>query len=223
MDFNDRVMLKTWLRQLAGYLWHTRMFFLAIVPMALICIGLTYARWTEPRIAQAGVILQVLGVFSVAYGVRETRRQFCQPSLPARMLAFISNVPKYPKRVTGADASIQHADISSAFGRLGSSGIAAHVPDVEARVSLLERQIQELAAATARGTAEVQGQLLKQQRQLDAESKRRAEAVTHLHRTLELTATGGLDLSLCGIVWLLFGSVFGTIPADVACFISRYL
>lgn len=211
----------TWLKQVAKWLARLRIVGVAFVPVFATFAYLWLFCWTEPHIRWAGLGLQLAGVLSVAYGVASTRKMFGHPSMLDRAMAFVHDRPCFPKPV---ESSIAIA--LSGLGAASSTGSAtfgvAPEQTIEARLSALEQQVKGIVTKAANDTAEIRGKLREQRGMIEAESVSRSEGDANLHRQLEMTATGGLDLSLCGVLWLLVGSTFGTIPAELACFVFRH-
>ena len=50
---------------------------------------------------------------------------------------------------------------------------------------------------------------------VESEAQKRAAADAEIDDKIKSFATGGLHISIMGLVWLAFGVTFGTIPAEV--------
>jgi hypothetical protein len=187
---------------------------LAVTPIAISGAYLWSERPTEPHIRWIGLVFQLAGVLSVAFGIASTRGQFGQPSMLDRTLVFLHDWPRYPRPISGTTAIMQtHATIA-ATGNVTAGVLPGQA--IEARLLALEQRVNEITTKVANDVAEIRGEMRKQNAQLEAESENRSEGDALLHRQLEITATGGLDLSLCGVLWLLVGSVFSTIPLELS-------
>ena len=204
----------SWLKQLAVWLSRARMLGLAIIPIVISGAYLWCEHLTEPHVRWTGLALQLTGVLSVAFGVASTRRMFGQPSLFARVRAYISDVPRFPRPATNVAIAVSGLNAMTSAGNV-TIGVAPE-QTIEARLLELEHRVSEIATKAAKDTAEIRGDLRKQNALLVAESANRSDGDILLHRQVEMTATGGLDLSLCGLLWLLVGSVFGTIPLELS-------
>jgi hypothetical protein len=205
----------TWFKQVASWLAHLQTVVIAIVPVAATIIYLWLFCWTEPHIRWMGLALQLAGVLSVAYGVAKTRKAFGHPSMVDRAMAFLRDRPRYPKPVEGNVALVL-----GGIGLMSSTGSAtigvAPEQTIEARLSVLEQQVKDIVTKAANDTAEIRGKLQEQRGMIKAESASRSEGDAKLHRQLEMTATGGLDLALCGALWLLVGTTLATVSAELA-------
>ena len=109
---------------------------LAVIPTA-VPLALPLAQTLEEQAVVVGVILQLLGLVTVALGLRESRKLFEQPSLWARF-ASIFRKPK-------------HHTLRAGAGGLTMPGLQASMkvapsrePTVEERVSALEDGLNEL-------------------------------------------------------------------------------
>ena len=204
----------TWLKQVAKWLARLRIVAVAFAPVFATFIYLLLFSWTEPHIRWAGLGLQLAGVLSVACGVASTRKQFGHPSTIDRAMTFIREWPRYPKPSTGIAASLQAVGAMSATGTV-PVGMAPE-QTVEARLAALEQQLKDIVTKAANDAAEIRRQLRDHRGLIEAESASRSEGDANLHLQLEMTATGGLDLSLCGVLWLLVGTTFGTISPELA-------
>jgi hypothetical protein len=187
---------------------------LAIVPIVMSGAYLWRAHSTEPHIRWTGLALQLAGILSVAFGVASTRRMFGHPPIIARVRAYLSDVPRFPRPAKNVTIGLSGVSTVATIGNV-TIGIAPE-QTVEARLLALEQRVSEIVTKSANDTAELRGDLRKQNALLEAESEHRSEGDALLHRQLEMTATGGLDLSLCGVLWLLVGSVFSTIPLELS-------
>lgn len=204
----------SWLRQVSNWLSRAHMLGIALVPLAASLAYLWHERWTEPHVRWNGLGLQLAGVLSVAFGVASTRKQFGHPSMSDRTLAFLRDRPRYACPISGMAASLQANATMTATGFV-TVGVAPE-QTIDARLFALEQRLNELGTKVANDTAEIRGELRGQTALLYAESTSRSEADAPLHRQLEMTATGGLDLSLCGVAWLIVGSVCSTIPIEIS-------
>ena len=65
--------LYRWLRALLSWLSEARHFWLAVVVVVVAMLLVARKGVTEPEIRIAGLVLQILGIGTVAWGIRETR------------------------------------------------------------------------------------------------------------------------------------------------------
>src|SRR3546814_8710666 len=79
--------LIVWLRALWFWLTEPRHFWLATFVVALALVFALRRGTTEPEIRISGLLLQILGIGTVAWGIRETRALFGRPTLVAESRA----------------------------------------------------------------------------------------------------------------------------------------
>jgi uncharacterized protein YceH (UPF0502 family) len=92
---------------------------------------------------------------------------------------------------------------------------------VEARLKVLEHNV---AALEARFAADIEdlGKRLDALRQAhEQKTQEQSARVTRMEQRLLASQTGGLDLSLGGLVWLVFGIVAASIPHEIARLFGR--
>lgn len=208
-----------WSSRQSIFLWMT-------APLALTFVLLFWMHWTERSIRIGGETLQIFGLLGVAKGVADTRAQFGHKSLYRRFgkvmhdavsaatkrvqKLFGRNLP--PPAVSGVGFSVQAKNVSS-----GSATVGVAPPrDVNSRLDALELCVTELNTKVANHRGELDEQLRKQAQGLVAEQDARAADDREILRKLEATATGGLDLSICGVIWLAVASIYCTFPQGVA-------
>ena len=214
-DIGKIRLIRIWLMQVAKWLWRARGIGVAFGPV-IACVGaLVYLHWAEPSIRVAGLALQLFGLASVAKGVSDMRRQFGHPTIVARVGAFFNDWPRIPSPITGnVDITLRGVAAVSSAGSVTWS--VATEPTTDARLLALEQRVNEIATKAANDNAELRSQIRKHVEQLDVETARRSEGDARLHQQLEMSATGGLDLSLYGVVWLFFGIIFSTVSPEIA-------
>jgi hypothetical protein len=208
-------LIRIYLMRVAKWLWRIRGIGIAFGPV-IACVGaLIYLHWAEPSIRVAGLVLQLFGLASVAKGVSDMRRQFGHPTIVARIGAFFGDWPRIPRPITGnINITLEGFAAASSTASATLSTSTYQTPD--ARLLALEQRVNEMVAQAANDNAEIRSQIRKHVEQLDVETARRSEGDARLHQQLEVSATGGLDLSLYGVVWLFFGIIFSTISPEIA-------
>jgi hypothetical protein len=158
-----------------------------------------------------GALLQCAGVMFVIFGVLMTRAQFGLPSLHGAIIAWFCGVPPiFPKdHFLHMDGVLAGA---TAFGvgsvRTGLKPDASTDEKIDFLLKEIERHDCALEAASA--LAKKRHDSLKAQ--IDAETAKRDTDIRDLRQLLKSHATGGLDLSFCGAVFLFVGVALGTLP-----------
>jgi hypothetical protein len=174
------------------------------VAAAAILIAIWGPFEAEPRVRWVGMGLQLAGIGTVAWGVRQTRLLFNRPSIAQQAKAWLARRPKRRDvhLVTGTGGLRMGGSAALGFAR------AVPGPDtpIEQRVRLLEADVTRLyeqqADAVRRLNAEADARAL----QIADEGRARETEDAALRSRLDASATGGLTISLVGLVWLMLGT-----------------
>ena len=162
-----------------------------------------------------GLVLQLLGLCTVLIGISQTRSRFGLPSMRASALAWVKRFPRVRlKPVEGKLVAIlANVEVTSHVNARLS--LSADSP-LEHRVSAVESNL----AALEHAVDGLRDQLDQTDRQrgeaLALETQTRQEAVRRLSDELALAETGGLSLSLVGLVWLSAGLIITTLSPEIA-------
>lgn len=205
--------LATYPRRLAAWL---RTGFLGVGTVGLNVAALVYAfsgqgPEHETWVRAVGAALQCVGVLFVMIGVLMTRAQFGLPSLHGAVLGWFRGFPVlFPKT--------QHISMDSVLGmpmavgeisvRQGLKPNATLDEKIAHLLQEVERQSNELSAFKKSTRQQYDG--LKAL--INAEEAKRTAEVRDVRKLLTAHATGGIDLSFCGAIFLLVGVVLGTLP-----------
>lgn len=192
--------------------------------LAWLAIGVLVGAWglsgaftekQDDQIRWAGGILQVAGLCVVALGIEQTRTQFGRPSIRQLIRGRIETLLGIKRRATVVFEipSIEVA-IEANPPRLVVGARPSHT--LEQRVAILEGAVdqvrQELDSETERQT-----QALKDIRlAIQQEQRARLQVAEALQRELETAVAGGIRVEIVGLIWLLFGIVFATIPGEIS-------
>lgn len=163
----------------------------------------------EPRLRLTGLILQLLGIGTVAKGLHDTRKRFERRGLWESWRASRKRFPPFK-----ADYSY----VGSGSVRLAGVGALTGFGTVSAttdRIGALERQVEQ-HDALIRG---LQGRIEQESRErktaLDSERSERLVQDEVTRKKLEDEAAGGLHLEVMGVVWLFAGTVLATAPTEI--------
>lgn len=168
------------------------------------------------RCSAAG--LQAMGVLILAFGIYSTRKQFGRPSLWTRLAKHWLDRPLIWRKPRAIHASVAV--------ELGSATLTGHGATVrvlnglEDRVAALEEDYKSLKGTVREGLRRAAEGLESAKQELSsatAGARAEAESVKGL---LGRFATGGLDLSLFSVFYLMFGILYGTFPSELACWLE---
>lgn len=207
--------LLRWLRNFAVWFAKPRLAWLMLVVLLLAMVIIVRLRTDEQTIRITGMVLEIFGLGTVAWGVSQTRRRFGRPSIVALTRQWLGQIPRWPRNHV-----ISLAGVASA-GAVGSArghavyGVGPN-PTIEERVDALEKNLKGLDERFNQARNEIEAKVRKQSESIDEERRTRASADENLRKTIEDTETGGLHLSAVGLVWLLVGLILSTIPEELA-------
>jgi len=209
------------LRNLFGYVSRNfQWFFEARIPLltvAMVAAALILLRTmgiSECTIRVAGFFLQFSGICSVAWGVRETRVFFDRPSIFGHFRNWLSRRPKWKGvRHEFSCTSAGHAT-ATCTGEVWRPRLPGDT--LEQRVEKVEKNVQELADRIEERKQEIAKGLRDHALKISAEEQARREQDDILRTTLIRSATGGLHISLMGLVWLTIGTFFSSFPTEIS-------
>jgi hypothetical protein len=94
---------------------------------------------SEPVIRLTGLVLQLIGIFTVLWGISETRAQFGRPSIASVMRQWLSAIPLGRKKIVSATASVNLGPVTAR-----ARGYGTHNPvdqTVGSRLDAIEKNI----------------------------------------------------------------------------------
>lgn len=212
-----------WVKQCGG--WLKRFFIwigdarpalaalLALPIVIVLCYGV-FSDW-EARIRFSGLLLEILGLATVIWGLRDTRKLFNRPSLANLAVEWVGRFPAFYQkhRMVTATADIQLEGVSL-------SGIAKVSPAANAsldeRISLIERKISELNSALTEIQRRIEQEAREQGQALEVERNDRKAQFELLQHLLQGATVEGLHLEAVGVFWLFFGIVLGTASNEIS-------
>lgn len=204
--------LVPWTRALGRWLWEARLAWLAVATLlgAALAVG---GNPTEARILLTGLVLQILGIGTVAWGIRTTRRLFGRPGMVALVRTWLANFPRYGGRTIAVGATMTAT--SSVRGRAFVTTTAAD-ESVEARLDALEKNMGHVNDRINGIQAEIDQKADEHRRAFEEERQARSKEAGELRERLEATETGGLHVSAVGAVWLTVGVALSTAAPELA-------
>jgi len=166
----------------------------------------------DDRVRYAGLILQLLGIVTVAFGLHTRRRLFNRPGFMDELHALKAQFP-WPRRtqpIAVGAAAIVEASLTFKITarRAGDS--------VEDRLAALEEDLKTLRGEQAETSKELQQERTKRSEALSLERQSREAALREIETRLDTLGAGGLHLERTGLVWLFLGVLLGTIPSEIA-------
>jgi hypothetical protein len=208
--------LRSWFRTLLDVivveprvLW-----FALVVPVIVIGVATAVgpASGLSRRLTSGASVLQILGIFQVAYGLHGLRVELGQPTLrtlfkrwaaKVRSLFGVRGFPALHASATGS---------ATASATLSARGVGVDPTSMESRVAALEKRVAWLEGDLSDQIGEVNRRVDDLSSDLQSERVSRSAETTHLRQLLTRLFVGGLDLEAAGLAWILFGQVLATWP-----------
>ncbi|RZB35765.1 MAG: hypothetical protein SRB2_02815 [Desulfobacteraceae bacterium Eth-SRB2] len=177
-------------------------------------IGLRYGA-SESKIRYYGLVLQLLGILTVAWGIRTTRKEFGHPSIFKRWQQRLSRFPLFGKREVKGTVDVAAA-CATASGRWYSSVKPESEANIEARVQALEENLPLIHDRISQTQNEMDRGFREVLEALKQEKRVREKEEQDIRAKLEATETGDLHISAIGVFWLFVGIIMSTVSADLA-------
>jgi len=207
--------LYNWLQAILHWLFDAQIFWLALSVATAALLFAVRKGATEPEIRLTGLVLQTLGIATVAWGIRETRVLFGRPDIFSLAKKWFRRVPVYGGRVISDSINITLPSLE-VHGRDHVSSSASPNASVEERISVLEKNIQYLNQRIDNTQKEMDQSFGAQSNALKMERQERSTEDQLISAKLEASETGGLHISAMGAVWLFIGITLSTASVELS-------
>lgn len=174
---------------------------------------------SEPEIRLTGLALQVLGIATVAWGIRETRALFGRSDIFTLARNWFRRAPVYGGRVVSGSINVTLPGLKAHASGYASSTATLDAA-IEVRVGVLEKNIKHLNNGIDETRAEIDQNSLAQSAALEQEKQERSQQDQELSAKLEATETGGLHISAMGALWLFVGVTLSTASVEIAAWLK---
>lgn len=186
-----------------------RLIWATLIVLAAACFLAFWPPPSDQRIRFASLLLQIGGLATVAWGIHKVRTQFGEDP-------FLELVAKWWERrharvVSGA------AVLEAGSAMMAATGQAVRLAPttLEQRVAYLEQDLAELTKRVDMVASDLRKEEQASKAAIAAESRERKKETGELNNQMKLFATGGIYVSMMGLVWLLFGITLATIPQEI--------
>lgn len=169
----------------------------------------------EVTIRWTGLVLQLLGVGTVALGIAETRALFGKPTLLRWFESWVKRWPLIKRPPTSASAHMTLDDMTMR-ARARATFVAPPGADFETRIDALERNIEGVNTRIDQTQAEIDAEVNKLQSALKQEVTAREAEDALTRQKLEASETGGIHISAMGTLWLFLGVILSTASPEIA-------
>ena len=207
--------MSPWVKRLASWLREARLFWIGLLVLAA---GISFAIFLdlpEPYIRFTGLVLQLMGLYTVLHGISHTRRLFGLPSVTDAALSWLRRFPR-PGQTGGQAHMVGLAAEVNAAGRIRARLSVAPGAELEARVRVLESNFRSLDQEVESLHDQMEQATSSSKQAMDAERQARQREVGLVSEKLALAETGGLTVSLVGLIWLMGGLIITSASYELA-------
>jgi hypothetical protein len=206
--------LRSWSTALLSWLAEAHLLWLALGVVALALVASLHRGTTDLQIRSDGLVLQLLGIGTVAHGIHETRKFFGRPGILSLLRDWLSRFPRWRRQVI----------VGTGTGSLGLASLhaRAHVwtpmdplAPVDAQVKALIQNVERLNQSLIQVQQEMDAALGRVTAALGEERTTRSKDVAELQKRLEIAETGGLHITFVGVIWLVVGVVLTTLSPEI--------
>ncbi|MGH7984523.1 MAG: hypothetical protein ACREFF_15470 [Candidatus Udaeobacter sp.] len=162
-----------------------------------------------------GLLLQVFGILTIAWGISETRALFGHASLAAKIKAWFQRFPLCRRHIVFA---VGRGDFAATTGKARAfvTHGAGQNPTLDARVGALEKNIVSIQNHITGVEAELDEGFARVSDEIRSEGQTREANDKKLGEKIEASATGGIHISAFGASWLFVGVILSTAAPELA-------
>jgi hypothetical protein len=161
---------------------------------------------------RCGLVVQLLGFWTVWKQLREAIQDYQQPGLRMRATSWWKARPRSQPVVVGLSGVAAGTSMGSLFARLrrdkGDGSVDARLRAIEFNFGELEKELDALRERTQREANDLSVRL-------QDEKNARSAADRDLGTRLQKQAVGSADWQLVGLIWFVSGSIYSTVPDSV--------
>lgn len=169
----------------------------------------------EPVIRLTGLLLQLLGICTVAWGISETRALFGHPPFTSKARWWITRFPFLRRPIVASLSGVASLGIAGKVRAFGTDGPGPD-PTIDARVAALEKNIDALHNRITETQKEMDAEFAKVTDAMKREEHSRQSEDLAIRAKLEATGTGGVHISAIGALWLFIGVALSTASTEIA-------
>ena len=189
--------------------------FLAPVAAGFLFVTLRHVSDVESRLRWMATLLQAFGLLTTVWGIHLTRQLFGKPDILSSASGWMHQWPR--RKVAGANLSASASAIASASAALGFAEVKPGLnATVDHRISLIEARLDQTEQRLTGTEQRLSVEVTDRAHEVAQERVARTAEDMRLGERLELTATGGLQLSAIGVTWLILGTFIGGFVQEIA-------
>lgn len=180
-------------------------------------LGFQLSHTKSAGVRYAGMVLQIMGLATVAIGLSQVRQLFGRPSLLWKVLTWFRRIAAAFCRPKPTVVQANTGTIAIRSGRARVMVRASPEDSLDRRVALLEENLYRLQDEVDAKEKEFKKELGTVRDALGQEQRSRETEDRKVSAKLEELAIGGLHLEFVGLIWLALGVLGTSIPDEIAC------
>jgi hypothetical protein len=161
------------------------------------------------------MLLELMGLTTVALGIRETRSMFSRPSFLQLGQDWVTRFPRFRQN---ARVIVGSADISVSAGSVSAFGTSNPAPTatLEERIANLEKNLNQAHLLIHETHQKIDQKIQQHQSDIQVVNRKLEDGDTKNKQLLEEAVAGGLYLETTGVFWLAFGITLATGSSEIA-------
>jgi len=203
-----------WIKGIFYWFIAPYLFWITIVVVAASMVQVSYISSSEASFRITGLILQILGIGTVAYGIHETRKMFGHPSYFSLTKDWLKRFPKFGGRIRLFSSNIQ------AKSMIGNA--RAHVwmnakdDSNEEHIKAIEINLESINERLCEAQKQIDQSEHKIEQDIKKEQDVRTKADREILDKIEAVETGGIYISAMGVIWLFVGVIMSSVPEELS-------
>ncbi|MFV1921304.1 MAG: hypothetical protein ACMZ63_01660 [Methylotenera sp.] len=206
-----------YLRRIKGWLGRAKLLWIALGLLVAITLG-SYQLSSKPEVSfrYSGLILQILGVLTVAISLAGKKSTFSLPSYLDSFKSWLGDIPRFRQKSTVSGAFGSSSSLSGVLGYATGWRKAGPKASLKERVDVLETNIQGLINANSSEHQYVRDEFSKVEMKLNSERQERETADLEINNLIKSFGTETLHIEAVGIFWLILGITYTTVPLELS-------
>lgn len=198
-------------------LWARTHFSAAITVVVSMLIGVStiyYFDFSEPAVRLVGLLFQIVGLFPVAFGIREANRIFGHPTVWASAKEAWRTRPRW----NGRPINLSACATTSAFSSSVAMAQVEKVPaerSIQERLEALENNIKKVEQEAAKFKSEANQRFSNITNDINAIKRDHTAKINDISNKLKSLSIDGVGWAIAGLVWIALGIVLSTTSIEI--------
>lgn len=191
-----------------------------VLPFALLLFTLLLPNDLNNLVRYIGLVLELLGLITVALGLKGKRKLFEKPSFVEQVISWWRQRPAWkPVTINACVASAQANFTCSAKASFWHGSIDE---SVESRLAALENNLLSIRNEVQLIEQEANSKHRKLVQEIENERQTRNASIFEISTRLENLAAKDISFEALGVYWLFLGLVFSSLPSEITALL-KYL